>query len=56
MISIVALRYTCFGYVSRNHETTIQLFGLLVGLGFKMLCVTRPKSDPNPNDWPGRRP
>ena len=38
MISIVVLRYMRFGYVSRNHETTILLFGLLVGLGFKMLC------------------
>ena len=37
MISIVALRYMRFGHVSRNHEITIQLFGLLVGLGFKTL-------------------
>ena len=42
-----------FGYISRKHETTIQLFRLLVGLHFKMLRlllltdVTRPKSNPN---------
>ena len=37
MILIVVLRYMRFGYVSRNHETMIQIFGLLVGLSFKML-------------------